>query len=184
MKISTLFISLQFVLAFVILIPPPIKSQSDFSIGAYAGTGYISGNSPNQTSLNTSVFIQMKTIFREIFSTRLSFFYDRDIDYYLGNSKNYYPFIKGLSLKGITNQDLANSLFVEEGFGLLYINDRVFSGKSSDDFGTVFSLTGGTDLRGYTNLNVKLGLGIEYGLTFNNTLADYLSIHLQGEFMF
>lgn len=179
-------LSLKIILVFLVLIlaGPEASGQSDFSIGAYVGSGYISGNSPNQTSLNTSVFLQMKTIFTDAFSLRFSFFYNRDFNYYLGTRSGYYPFIKGATIKGIIVQDLASNLFFEEGFGFLYINDRMFSNTVENDLGTVFSLTGGTNLSKYTNINVRLGLGLEYGLTFNNTLADYLSIHLQGEYIF
>lgn len=183
-KIPALSLKIGLVFLILILAGPKARGQSDFSIGAYIGSGYISGNSPNQTSLNTSVFLQMKTIFSDAFFLRFSFFYDRDLDYYLGTRSGYYPFIKGVTVKGIIVQDLADNLFFEEGFGFLYINDRIFSNTVANDFGTVFSLAGGTDLSKYTNINVKLGLGFEYGLTFNNTLADYLSIHIQGEYSF
>ncbi len=183
-KISALPLKIALLFLIIILISPNVKSQSDFSIGAYIGSGYISGNSPNQTSLNTSVFLQMKTIFSNAFFLRFSFFYNRDLDYYFGTRSSYYPFIKGATIKGIVLQDLSNNLFFEEGFGLLYLNDRVFSNTSVNDFGTVFSLTGGTDLSKYTNIKIRLGLGLEYGLTFNNTLADYLSVHIQGEYFF
>jgi hypothetical protein len=183
-KISALPLKTALIFTIIMLISPSIKSQSDFSAGAYIGSGYISGNSPNQTSLNTSVFLQMKTIFSDAFFLRFSFIYNRDLNYYFGTRSGYYPFIKGVTIKGIAVQDLADNLFFEEGFGFLYLNDRVFSNTSVNDFGTVFSLTGGTDLSRYTNIKVRLGLGFEYGLTFNNTLADYLSIHIQGEYFF
>ena len=183
-KISNLSLKAGVFFLLIFLLSPNIKSQSDFSIGAYIGGGYISGNSPSQSSLNTSLFIQMKPFFSDALFLRFSFLYNRDIDYYLGTVSGYYPFIKGVTLKGIAVQDLANNLFFEEGFGLLYINDRMFSNTSVNDFGTVFSLTGGTDLSKYTNLNTKLGLGLEYGLTFNNTLAHYLSVHLQVQYDF
>jgi hypothetical protein len=183
-KNSTLSLKIGIILLIIILVSPNAKGQSDFSIGAYLGSGYISGNSPKQTSLNTSVFLQMKTIFSDAFFLRFSFYYHRDLDYYLGTRSEYYPFIKGLSVKGIIIQDLADNFFFEEGFGFLYINDRVFSNTSVDDYGAVFSFTGGTDLSKNTNNNVRLGLGLEYGLTFNNTLADYLSVYIQGEYFF
>ena len=184
MKISILSLKACILFGLLIILSPETRSQSDFSIGTYIGGGFISGNSPGQTSLNTSIFLQMKTFLSDAILVRFSFFYHRNIDYYLGTIRGYYPFIKGLTFKGIFNQDLANNFFLEEGFGLLYINDRTFSDTNSDDFGTVFSFAGGTDLRKYTNLKIKLGIGIEYGLTFNNTLAHYLSIHLQGEYYF
>ena len=183
-KISTIPLKIVLLFLIIILISPNTRSQSDFSIGTYVGSGYISGNSPNQTSLNTSVFLQMKTILSDAFFLRLSFLYHRDLDYYLGTRSGYYPFIKGITIKSIFIQELSGNLFFEEGFGFLYLNDRVFSNTSEDDLGTVFSLTGGTDLSKYTNLKVRLGLGFEYGITFNNTLAHYLSIHIQGEYFF
>ena len=183
-KISTLALKVSLLFLIIILISPNARSQSDFSIGAYVGSGYISGNSPNQTSLNTSLFLQMKTFLSDAFFLRFSFLYHRDLDYYLGTRSGYYPFIKGVTIKSIFVQELSGNLFFEEGFGFLYLNDRVFSNTSADDLGTVFSITGGNDFSKYTNLKIKLGLGFEYGITFTNTLAHYLSIHIQGEYFF
>jgi len=183
-KISTLALKVSLLFLIIILISPNARSQSDFSIGAYVGSGYISGNSPNQTSLNTSLFLQMKTFLSDAFFLRFSFLYHRDLDYYLGTRSGYYPFIKGVTIKSIFVQELSDNLFFEEGFGFLYLNDRVFSNTSADDLGTVFSITGGNDFSKYTNLKIKLGLGFEYGITFTNTLAHYLSIHIQGEYFF
>jgi hypothetical protein len=184
MKFSTLSLKISFLFFFLILLTPEIKSQSDFSIGARIGSGYISGNSPDETSLNSCVFLQMKTVFSDIFFARLSFFYNRDIDYFLRTRKDYYPFIKGVTLKGITSQGMANNMFLEEGIGLLYINDRTFSDVNSDDYGVVFSLTGGYDFRNSLPTGFKFGLGVEYGITFNKTLANYLSIYVQGQYYF
>lgn len=183
---KNILISTEILVIFLIIffLTPDLKSQSNFSAGAYVGGGYISGNSPDVGSLNTSVFIETRSFVLDDVNARLSFIYSRDINYYLGSRNDYYPFIKGISLKGITEQSLAYSLFLEEGIGLLYINDRTFSDTNSDDFGTVFSLASGFDFRRLSRKGSKLGLGIEYGITFNNTLANYLSVFVQVQFYF
>ena len=48
MKIFSLYLKFSLFILFMVLVSPEIKSQSDFSIGANVGSGYISGNSPNK----------------------------------------------------------------------------------------------------------------------------------------
>lgn len=173
-----------FAVILLILFSNKINAQSNFSAGTYIGGGYISGNSPKIGSFNTSIFIEFKTPLSDFIFTRLSFIYGQDIDALFGARKNYFPFLKGISLKGMMYQDLSDNFYLEEGVGLLYLNDRIFNNSTADDFGVLFSLTGGVDLRKDNPEGFKLGIGTEYGLTFNNTLANYLSFHFQLQYFF
>jgi hypothetical protein len=111
--------------------------------------------------------------------------YHTDFNSILPNStKRYYPFIKGLGLKGITSQSIEPIFFIEEGLGLIALNDRTITGTDLWDYGVNFSIAAGFDLRGLAKNGFKLSLGTEYGLTFFNTLPSYFSLYFQAQFFF
>ena len=64
-----------------------------------------------------------------------------------GSTNRYFPFVKGFSLKATTFQPVNNSVYIEEAAGLSLLNDRIFDGADQWDYGVVFSLLGGLDLR-------------------------------------
>lgn len=173
-----------FAVIILIICSNKINAQTNFSAGAYVGGGYISGNSPNIGSFNTSIFIEFKTPLSDFIFTRLSFIYGQDVDKLFGTRRDYFPFLKGISIKGMLYQNLSDDFYLEEGFGLLYLNDRIFSNSVDNDFGVLFSLSGGIDLRKNKPNGFRLGAGTEYGLTFNNTLANYLSVYIQAQYYF
>ena len=153
-------------------------AQTRVSAGGFVGGGFIKGNSPSVGSFSVSFFIETNTILFEEVTPRLSFVYSRDFNAIIPNvRKPYFPFVKGITFKGITAQYFEDHIFLEEGFGLLALNDRTFSDTNSWSYGVVLSINGGFDLRGFELNGFKIGAGIEYGITFNNTLAQYSSLH-------
>ena len=103
--------------------------------------------------------------------------YNTDLNSILPNStKRYYPFIKGFGLKGITSQSIEPNIFIEEGLGLIALNDRTISGTDEWDYGANFSLAAGFDLRSFEKEGFKISLGTEYGLTF--LLSDRLRLFI------
>lgn len=154
-------------------------AQIRISAGGYLGGGFIKGNSPSVSSFTASFFVETNTILFTEVTPRLSIVYARDFNSIIPNvRKPYFPFVRGLSFKGITTQYFEDHIFLEEGFGLLALNDRTFSDTDSWSYGIVLSINGGFDLRGFELSGFKIGAGIEYGITFNNTLAQYSSFHL------
>ena len=85
-------------------------------------------------------------------------------------------------MKGITSQSIEPNFFIEEGLGLIALNDRTISETDEWDYGANFSLAAGFDLRNFDTQGFRVGLGTEYGLTFNNTLASYFSLYLQAQY--
>jgi hypothetical protein len=157
--------------------------QESLSIGGYLGSGVISGNTASTGSFASSLFVEVDPGFYKDLSLRLSFLYDTDFNSVLPNAtKKYYPFIKGFGLKGITSQSIEPNFFIEEGLGLIALNDRTISGTDEWDYGGNFSLAAGFDLRNLDNKGFKISLGTEYGLTFFNTLASYFSLYLQAQY--
>ena len=173
-----LFKVILFVLVFS-AIQGSVTAQIRVSAGGFAGGGFIKGNSPSVGSFTASFFIETNTVIFSEVTPRLSYIYARDFNSIVPNvRKPYFPFVQGFSFKGITSQYFNSHIFLEEGFGLLALNDRTFSDEDSWSYGITLSINGGFDLRGFELSGFKIGAGIEYGITFNNTLAQYSSLHL------
>jgi len=167
--------------AFLIL---PTAYAQNISVGGFVGGGTVGGFSAATGAFTSSIFAEVKTpVFG--FNTRLSFIYAQDFNVLLpGSTNRYYPFLKGVSLKAIFTQPLNSPFFLEEGFGPIVINDRTYSNVDEWNYGTAFSMTAGIDFRKYKADGFKLGLGVEYSITFGNTFAKYFSFHLQGQYYF
>lgn len=160
-------------------------AQLRVSAGGSIGGGFVKGNSPSVSSFTASLFVETNTILFTEVTPRLSFVFARDFNSIIPNvRKPYFPFIQGISFKGITTQYFEDHIFLEEGFGLLTLNDRTFSDTDSWSYGVVLSINGGFDLRDFELSGFKIGAGIEYGITFNNTLAQYSSLHLYFNYTF
>ena len=169
-------IAMLFILIFTI--QSNTNAQIRVSAGGSVGGGFIKGNSPSVSSFTASFFVETNTILFTEVTPRLSFVYARDFNSIIPNvRKPYFPFVQGISFKGITTQYFEDHIFLEEGFGLLALNDRTFSNTDSWSYGIVLSINGGFDLRGFELSGFKIGAGIEYGITFNNTLAQFSSLH-------
>ena len=161
------------------------NAQSEISAGVYTGGGVISANSPTQGAFTSSVFVETYINRSDYISARLSFIYATDFNSLVPESRNqYYPSVKGVSLKGIYTFYFNYSFYIEQGLGLLTLNDRIYGDRNNWDYGIIASLLAGTDLRQNTLNGFKLGLGMEYGLTFFNYSIQYYSIHFLVQYIF
>lgn len=175
---KTITISIKIILL-AFLVSTSSYAQLKVGAGGFIGGGSIKGQSLSIGSFTASAFVETNTILFLEVSPRLSIIYARDLDAILPNTKKpYFPYLWGVNFKGITTQYFDNHIFLEEGFGLLALNDRTFSDTDSWSYGIALSLAGGWDLRGFNLEGFKIGGGIEYGITFNNTLAQYSSFHI------
>jgi hypothetical protein len=158
----------------------------NFNAGAYIGAGEIKGNSPSITSLGLNLFFDFKTYFIKDVSFRFNFLYARKVEYFLPeNSRGkYYPFISVLGLKAFIQQSLGGVFFIEEGTGIIVLHDRTFSDTDVWDLGTAFNILAGIDSRNLKSEGFTIGLGIEYGITFNNTTASYFLTYIQAQYHF
>src|ERR1035437_9779846 len=169
---------------FIIILLAVYMNIRGQSAGVSLGGGLISSNSPNVSSFSTTLFLESPILFNS-FSIRLSFLYAADYNQILPNSTiQYNPFIKGVSLKGITTQDFSGSYYLDEGIGLLMLNDRIFNDIDYIDYGFVMSIGAGFDLRKNNPTGFRIGAGVDYGFTFTNTYANYFSLHLMGQYYF
>lgn len=170
---------------FVVLLSFYSYAQPEVSAGVYAGGGVISANSPTQGAFISSAFIEAYFNKSDYLSARLSFIYATDFNSLVPESRNqYYPSVKGISLKGIYTFYLNYSFYIEQGLGLATLNDRIYSDRNNWDYGIMASLLAGIDLRHNTSYGFKMGLGMEYGLTFFNYSIQYYSIHFLVQYIF
>ena len=178
MKIFYLAIKSSYTVILILFMSASSYSQLRISAGGYLGGGTIKGNSPSIGAFTASVFIETNTsLFLEV-TPRLSYVYARDFNAIIPNTTQpYNPFIQGFTIKGITTQYFKDKMFLEEGVGLLALNDRTFSDTNVWSYGVVLSISGGWDLRGFHLSGFKLGAGVEFGITFNNTLPRYSSLY-------
>ena len=171
----------------IVFITFQIDTTAQFKItaGGTLGGGYIKGNSPDVGSVNASVFIETNTVlFEEVFP-RLEYIFAKDFNAIVPNvTKPYFPWMQGFAFKGVTTQYFDRKFFLEEAIGLLALNDRTFSDTNTWGLGAVVSFHGGYDLRGFNLDGFELGLGVEYGLTFTNTLPQYLTFQFFFEYTF
>ncbi|MCH7963476.1 MAG: hypothetical protein IH852_06010 [Bacteroidetes bacterium] len=166
------------VLLFIFFLSSIAFAQLRFGAGGSIGGGTITGESPSIAAFTASIYIETNfAMFLEV-TPRLSYIYAKDFNAIIPNvRKPYFPFVQGFSFKGIATQYFEEGIFIEEGVGLLALNDRTFSDTDVWGYGVVLSLSAGWDLRGFSLSGFKLGAGIEYGLTFNNTLVQYSSLN-------
>ena len=172
LKVKIIFLSVLFYSTFVF-------SQTEFSIGGYLGGGSFQGNSSSVGGFTSSLFIEANVpLFEEVFP-RASFIFTKDFNAILPNTSTVYnPYLMGFNFKGITTQYFDGKIFLEEGVGLLALNDRTFIDTNVWDYGVVLSLSAGFDIRNFDLKGFRIGAGVEYGITFFNTLPQYSSIHL------
>lgn len=181
MKNYIRFFSISFLLIFSI----NIKAQGNVGAGLNFGGGSIGGNLTTLTGFASSLFVEGNPGISKNLIFRLSFVYITDSNIlFPQNSNRNYPFIKAFTLKGIETQNILNNIYIEEGLGILLLNDRTFENINEWDLGAAFSILPGIDFRDELKSGFKLGVGTEYGLTFTNTNVWYFSIHFQTEYYF
>lgn len=155
-------------------------------IGLYGGLGTIKGNSAGVASFTTSAFIDTKMFFSEFVIFRYSFFYARKFEALIASNSRaqYFPFHKGYSIKAVIEQPLSEYVFLEEGAGFLFLNDRTFSDTNEWGIGITFHLVGGLDFRDDLGSGFKVGVGSEVGTTFTETTPQFFSAHIQTAYYF
>jgi hypothetical protein len=174
-----------FILIFSTAYIHPGFCQGNFSFGAYLGGGSISGTSLPQGSFTSSIFLETSSFLLETINLRFNFIYAEDFNILLpGSRNNYYPFLKAFSVRGVASQPYGKNYFAEETIGFIIIDDRTFAGVNELNYGTVFSLGTGIDFRALNLKGFKVGVGLEYAITFGKSFAKYFSLHLQSQYFF
>ncbi len=116
-------------------------AQFRVSVGGTLGGGYIKGNSPRVGSVTTSLFIETNTVLFEEVYPRLGYIFAKDFNAIVPNvTKPYFPWVQGITFKGVTTQYFDGRYFLEEAIGFLALNDRTFSDTNTWGLGIVISI--------------------------------------------
>jgi len=177
----------KYLLLLILFITINLSASAQFriSIGGTVGGGFLKGNSPSVGAVTAGLFLETNTVlFSEVYP-RLGVIFAKDFNAIIPNvDKPYFPYVQGVTFKGVTTQYFDGRYFLEEGVGLLALNDRTFSDTDNWNYGVVLSINGGFDIRGFELDGFKLGAGAEYGITFTNALPQYSSIHFYFTYTF
>lgn len=143
------------------------------SINVQSGFGIIEGNIPTTYSWNASIGLDLRIKIVKEIDLRFSFLFGQDINGLLPDDRisKYYPSIKGASIKILAEQLLTEYFFIEEGIGVLMLNDKTFIDRDEIAYGVIFSGIIGYKLSKKTEdeSDFSIGVGVEYGITLTNT---------------
>lgn len=175
----------QLILFIFILCSVSLAQIEHASFGGNVGFGEIRGNSAPVTSFGTSLFIDVIPWFSDgTLSIRTGFLYAQRVEKFLPENRQgrYYPFIKSFWLKGILKQVLSPTIYLEEGAGIILLNDRTFSDINYWEAGVSFNALIGLDLRNINSDGISVGIGLDYGITFTGTTAGYYLVYGQLQY--
>lgn len=178
-------LKIKILLIILLIFSSTIFAQVAISAGTIIGASSFSSNSPSVGGFAAGLFFETDTpLFEEVFP-RLGIIFMKDINAILPNNRRpYYPSMIGLNFKGVTSQYFDSKIFLEEGIGLLALNDKTFIDKNSWEFGLALSFLAGYDMRNFNLRGLKTGVAVEYGLTFTGSLPSYLNFYLQFHYIF
>lgn len=172
---------------FILIISTNLNNAQIIStgIGLNIGIGQIRGNSPSLASLSGSIMFDIKTPLWNGLTFRTGYHYSRKVEYFLPeNSKGkYYPLVKFYSFQAVIDQFISEKLFIEEGLGIVYLNDRTFNDTNDWGLGTIFSGMLGMDFKSKGS-GFTLGAGAEYAVAFSNKNASHVAIKIQSFYYF
>jgi len=152
----------------------------NLSFGGGIGLGSFMGNFTSQTTLGGKLFLEIESPISVFNSIQFHISSAQKIEKFLPGSYNYeyYSYFKSFGLSGLFKQPLNEVLYIEEGVGVIYLNDRSFSDIDSWNFGILISLASGIPVSEKVNLSINL----DYGITVNNTNASYFLFMFNGKY--
>jgi hypothetical protein len=159
---------------------------SNMNVGGSLNLGSIQGNSEPVSSFGGTLFFDFFPWFEHDVSFRFAYSYSQKVEYFLPEDRagKYYPLLKILSLKGFIRQDISFPVYIEEGAGLIYLNDRTLANVNEWEAGTTFAAAVGIDFRKIGATGILISLGLDYGISFMKTNATYYYFSLQSQYYF
>ncbi len=145
-----------------------------------AGIGSINGETVPVGSLNLSVQLDLNLLPANDVYIRLQGMFAKDVNWFLPENREgrNYPYMIGASLQAVWDLPLSESLMLESGAGPLYLQDNTYKGETSNAFGLMIS----EGITFYLNSafpylhGLTIGIGTEYGFTFNGTNPQIYSV--------
>jgi hypothetical protein len=159
---------------------------SSASIGGSLHLGSIQSNSVPVTTFGGTFFVDFFPWFEHDVSFRLGYTYTQKVEYFLPEDRTgrYYPLQKTISLKGYIRQDISYPVYIEEGAGFIYLNDKTLANLNSWELGAGFGAAIGIDFRKDGFKGITIGGGLDYGVCFTGSNAYYYLFFVQTQYYF
>ena len=161
------------ILLISIIFASTIYSQN-YSVGAGLGIGSFTGNFPSQTTFGTKLLLETPSPITLFEKLQFNFTYAQRIEKFLPGNYDYthYSYFTSLGLAGVFTQSLNPNFNIQEGVGLIFLNDRSFNTIDSWNWGIII------DFEINTNVGNQFTLfaNVDYGLTLNKTTSKYFLI--------
>jgi hypothetical protein len=164
-------------LLILIIFPIFLSGQKTIpTIGGGLGLGNMFGNFPSQSTLGTKLYLETHSPISFFDRIQYHFSFAQKVEKFLPGSYgyNHYSYFTSFGIGGMFNQQLNNNYFIEEGLGIIYLNDRSFNDIDTWNFGMLINLVAGIDLKN----DFELTFNIDYGITINKTNVSYVLIFL------
>lgn len=154
--------------------------SNNFAVGGGIGFGSLMGNFPSQTTFGGKIFFETIYTLKPFDKFQINYTFAQKVEKFLpgDNNINYYSFMHSVGFSGIFSQLLNPQINVEEGLGLILLNDRSFDDINTLNVGLLFSVSSGLNL----SRNIGLLINLDYGLTFTNTNASYFLLMVEGKY--
>ncbi|MCF8261602.1 MAG: hypothetical protein K9J12_12565 [Melioribacteraceae bacterium] len=177
-----------FTLSFIlILFSNSLKGQErGLEFGGAVGVASLFGNFASQTSLAGTIIFDVHHPYFDGYNLSARFSYIQKFERFLPEDRKgrYYPFVKSLSIRVDLTQQLDETFFLEESFGLLLLNDHTFEIIKDWNYGVAFSGAIGLILSQTKAEIWKLYFGMDVGQTFNNLSTGFYSLQIEGKYYF
>lgn len=150
-------------------------------IGFSIGTGSIAANSPNQTVISFGSYYDFYPHIWNNIDFRISALYAKKYDYFLpknGDGK-FYSYLFSFGLSAVTYQQAGTNLFLEESIGGIFVYDKIFNYQINRSFGFNIGIAATISLKEESPKSSSIGIGLNYGLTFNNYNTNYFLYSIQ-----
>ena len=151
-----------------------ILYSQNYSVGAGLGIGSFTGNFPSQTTFGTKILIESPSPITLFEKLQFNFTYAQRIEKFLPGNYDYthYSYFTSLGLAGVFTQTLNPNFNIQEGVGLIFLNDRSFDTIDSWNWGILI------DFEINTNVGNQFILfaNIDYGVTLNKNTSRYFLI--------
>lgn len=141
------------------------------NIGAGIGIGSFMGNFPSQTVFGGKLYYEFQSPFTYFDKLQFHLSAAQKLERFLpGNTRiEYFSYFYSAGTSIILVQNPNENFYVNEGLGLIYLNDRSFSDINTWNLGLLLSL----NFTYQIDLHSKIGFNFDYGLTFTNTNSSY-----------
>ena len=171
----------KFYFTFIFLLSTFLLGQSHkASIGNGVGLGSFFGNFPSQSTLNAKIYFEFPSPLNLFDKLDINFTFGQKLEKFLPGSYNYkhYSYFNSFGVSGKFVQPINNVFSVEEGIGLIYLNDRSFSDIDEWNIGLLLNISLGMPV----SEKFDLLFNADYGLTFTNTNSSYIAFLLLFRF--